>query len=63
MREINKNFDPRSILRQRATELYSSILTNPVFRAREVFRSEKVTEKKPEKAEENTKNSVEETPN
>jgi len=41
MREINLNVDPRSILRQRAAELYSSILTNPVTRARNAFRIEK----------------------
>ena len=41
MREINANVDPRSILRQRAAELYSNVLSNPVTRARHEFRAEK----------------------
>ncbi|HXQ92856.1 MAG TPA: cation:proton antiporter, partial [Nitrososphaerales archaeon] len=41
VKEINASVDPRSILRQRAAELYSSVLTNPVTRARNAFRNEK----------------------
>jgi monovalent cation:H+ antiporter, CPA1 family len=40
MKEINANVDPRSILRRRAADLYSSVLTNPVTRARNAFRTE-----------------------
>jgi len=46
MKELNMNSDPRSILRKRATRLYSSIISNPVFRARGFFRSEKESKKK-----------------
>jgi len=49
MKEINKNLDPRSILRQRAAELYSSMLNSPVLRAKSVFRTDKdLKEKKVE---------------
>ncbi len=48
MREINQNLDPRSILRQRATELYSSMLSNPVFRARRALRTESKSRKSEE---------------
>lgn len=41
MREINMNLDPRSILRQRATELYSSMLNSPVLRPKSISRSER----------------------
>jgi len=46
MKDINNSLDPRSILRQRGTELYSSLLTNPVFRTRSLFRVEKDTKDK-----------------
>ena len=51
MKEINNNLDPRSIVRQRGTELYSSLLTNPVFRTRSFFRVEK--ESKDKKSQDN----------
>lgn len=35
--EINATVDPRNIMRRRATELYSSVLTTPVTRARQAF--------------------------
>ena len=61
VKEINMNADPRGILRKRAAVLYSSVLNNPVFRARGVFRSDRdLTKKKSNKNEEPDKNSVEE---
>jgi monovalent cation:H+ antiporter, CPA1 family len=46
MIEINNNLDPRSILRQRASELYSSVTSNPVFRRGSPFRGDRSQVKK-----------------
>ena len=63
IREINKNLDPRSILRQRATEVYSSMLNSPVLRAKSVLRPEKdQKEKKVETSEKDPKESPKENP-
>jgi monovalent cation:H+ antiporter, CPA1 family len=48
LQEINATVDPRNILRQRASELYTSVLTKPVTRARQAFRRER--EQPPEKS-------------
>jgi monovalent cation:H+ antiporter, CPA1 family len=63
MREINRNLDPRSILRQRAAELYSSMLNSPVLRAKSVFRPDKdLKEKKLETDKKDPKESEKEKP-
>jgi monovalent cation:H+ antiporter, CPA1 family len=41
LRQINSTVDPKNILRDRAAELYSSVLTTPVTRARQVFGKDK----------------------
>ena len=43
LKEINATVDARNILRQRASELYTSVLTKPVTRARQAFRRERET--------------------
>ena len=43
LKEINATVDARNILRERATELYTSVLTKPVTRARQAFRRERET--------------------
>ncbi|HYB03848.1 MAG TPA: hypothetical protein VED17_05275, partial [Nitrososphaerales archaeon] len=63
MKEINKNLDPRSILRQRAAELYSSMLNSPVLRAKSVFRSDKdLKDEKLESEKKDPKESAKEKP-
>lgn len=49
VREINNSLDPRSILRARASELYSSVANNPVFRRGNLFRTERDPKKQDEK--------------
>lgn len=61
VKEINMNADPRGILRKRAADLYSSVINNPVFRARGAFRSDRdLGKRKASKNEGNERNSLEE---
>jgi monovalent cation:H+ antiporter, CPA1 family len=46
VKEINNTLDPRSILRRRSNELYSSILSNPVVQAGYLFRNDKAVKQK-----------------
>jgi len=52
LKEINATTDARNILRDRASELYASVLTKPVTRARQAFRRER--EVRPEKTDDGT---------
>ena len=46
LKEINATLGPKSILRTRASELYSSLLTYPVTKARQAFRLNSKDEKR-----------------
>jgi len=60
LKEINANVDPRSILRQRAYELYNSVLTNPMTRARLAFRKDR--DSRPERSEEENREDSQQSP-